>query len=90
MTTNAPQLNRAAFLVRDASVLECRLFDRDGLGEVTWGVDGGTFLQRGVIAEHLHRNRVNDRRQHAYVARGADNMHAVAFVEVAVQIGKYE
>src|SRR5260370_1574900 len=65
------------------------LFHRDGLREVARLVDVGATHERGVVGEKLHGNRVDNGREHAGVARRADHVDALAFGEVAVEIGEH-
>ena len=43
-----------------------------------------------MVGEELHGDGMHDRREYADVARGADDVHAVGGVEIAVQIGEDE
>src|SRR5689334_18898899 len=64
------------------------LLDCYGFREVARLVDVGATRERGVVSEQLHRNRMHDRREHARVAWRADDVHTLAFGEVAVEIGE--
>src|SRR5690606_24236113 len=62
------------------------LLDGHALGQVPRLVHVGAARQRGVVRQHLHRDGVHDRAEHADVARGADDVHALGFAELAVLV----
>ena len=81
----------SSLLGRRRFVRHCfRLFHRHTLGQISGLIDISPFHQRRMIREQLYGDGVHDGREQTGVAWGADNVHALAFGEVAVEVGEDE
>lgn len=80
-----------ACLVAVALFVTCfHLFHSDAFGQIPWFVHVRPFHQRRMIREQLYGDGVHDGREQTGVTRRADNVHAFAFGEVAVEISEHK